>query len=305
MLRPLKQEDSKKVLSWRNHPSVRVNMYTSHEISEDEHEQWVTKVMSDSSKRYFIFERDREPVGVVGFTDIDHINQTASWAFYSGRLDLRGIGVAMESAAIDFAFNELHLRKLNCEVIDFNQAVISLHRKFGFKVEGVFKNHYKRDEKLHDIYRLSLSREDWERLKHPVDFLCSEAIKVRTTKHFPVTFSLAEVEKFVSACADTNAFDLELSVARSAGSKSKIVPEAMLIARLYLHFASDFPGPGTIIVEHNAKFLQPLYPGKQLSLRLSVSQIIGNQLAISFDFSDEADRKLIVGECVVIAPVQN
>ena len=39
----------------------------------------------------------------------------------------------LEFFVIDYVFNELKLSKLNCEVIEHNDAVVRLHEKFGFK----------------------------------------------------------------------------------------------------------------------------------------------------------------------------
>ena len=42
----------------------------------------------------------------------------------------------METLALDYAFNELKINRLECEVLEFNSKVISFHKKFGFQEEG-------------------------------------------------------------------------------------------------------------------------------------------------------------------------
>ena len=60
-----------------------------------------------------------------------------------------------------YAFDELKLHKLCCEVLAINTPVIKLHEKFGFKVEGILRDQYKRDDKYVDIYRLGLLADEW------------------------------------------------------------------------------------------------------------------------------------------------
>lgn len=67
----------------------------------------------------------------------------------------------MEVLALEYAFNEIGLHKLCCEVLAFNAPVIKLHEKFGFKVEGILRDQYKRDGLFIDIYRLGLLAGEW------------------------------------------------------------------------------------------------------------------------------------------------
>lgn len=40
VLRPMTEADLAQVLAWRNHPDIRANMYTQHEITMAEHRAW-------------------------------------------------------------------------------------------------------------------------------------------------------------------------------------------------------------------------------------------------------------------------
>jgi len=146
---------------WRNAPQVRANMYTRHVISPEEHRQWWDRIRVSDRHCYRIFVRDGVPLGIVGFYDIDRESQHAVWAFYAAPDAPRGTGSAMEFAALDMAFGELGLRKLSCEVLEFNAAVIKLHHKFGFKTEGIFVQHHKTDTGHVDVHRLAIFADDW------------------------------------------------------------------------------------------------------------------------------------------------
>lgn len=160
-LRPIRDDELELMLSWRNAPSVRANMYTQHEISIEEHRAWWGKTLQRDDQRYFMYENAGTPLGVVGFNAIDIVNQRSFWAFYAAPDAPRGTGTFMEFLVLDHAFDVLKLHKLSCEVLAFNAPVIKLHQKFGFTVEGIFRAHHKLDEQFIDIYRLGMLASEW------------------------------------------------------------------------------------------------------------------------------------------------
>ena len=161
-LRSIEDQDIEMMLSWRNAPSVRENMYTRHEISLVEHQNWWQKIKESLHHRYFVYECGGVPLGVIGFTGIDPENENTSWAFYASPDAPRGTGSKMEALALEYAFLVLKLHKLQCEVLAFNEPVIKLHKKFGFMVEGILREQHKIDGKYVDIYRLGLLKLEWE-----------------------------------------------------------------------------------------------------------------------------------------------
>ncbi len=84
MLRAIQQSDLEEILTWRNSPDVRKNMYTSHEISWEEHVNWFINYKNDSTKRYFMFNNGKTNVGVIYFTDYSPEQGSAFWGFYAG-----------------------------------------------------------------------------------------------------------------------------------------------------------------------------------------------------------------------------
>jgi UDP-4-amino-4,6-dideoxy-N-acetyl-beta-L-altrosamine N-acetyltransferase len=164
-LRSVRSEELELILSWRNMPNVRENMYTRHKISIDEHLVWWKHVQKDSSQKYFIYELTGVALGVVGFNEIDIRSNNSSWAFYASPGAPKGTGSKMEFLALEYAFNQLGLHKLYCEVLAFNVPVIKLHEKFGFKVEGVMREHHKVGENFVDIYRLGILSREWAEKK--------------------------------------------------------------------------------------------------------------------------------------------
>lgn len=162
VLRPIQPEELELMLSWRNAPTVRANMYTRHEISLKEHQAWWARIKERNDQQYFMYEFQGAPLGIVAFTNIDNINKNSSWAFYASPEAPKGTGSKMEFLALEHAFYKLNLHKLHCEVLAFNTPVIKLHQKFGFTVDGVLREQHRVDEKYTDVYRLGLLAREWD-----------------------------------------------------------------------------------------------------------------------------------------------
>jgi UDP-4-amino-4,6-dideoxy-N-acetyl-beta-L-altrosamine N-acetyltransferase len=154
--RDVQSDDLPEILSWRNSPEVRKFMYTRSEIALKDHLVWWNKISQNPKYIYLIYEYEGVPMGVVSFSHIDFVNKNCSWAFYAAPKAIFGVGPRMEFLAIEFAFSTLRMHKLYCQVLDFNVAVVNLHQKFGFLMEGVLKKHHLYDGRFIDIIQLGL-----------------------------------------------------------------------------------------------------------------------------------------------------
>lgn len=161
-LRVIAEDELGLMLSWRNHPAVRANMYTQHEIGLPEHLAWWERIKSRSDQKYFMYELDGKPCGITAFSEIDTENGNSAWSFYASPLAPRGCGSKMEYLMLEYAFGVLGLHKLYCEVLAYNVPVINLHKKFSFQVEGVFREQYRTDNGLVDICRLGILSSEWQ-----------------------------------------------------------------------------------------------------------------------------------------------
>jgi UDP-4-amino-4,6-dideoxy-N-acetyl-beta-L-altrosamine N-acetyltransferase len=160
-LRAIKDDELESMRSWRNAPAVRANMYTRHEISVQEHREWWARIQGRTDHLYFMYEVNGFSCGIVAFTSIDAASRNSAWAFYASPDAPRGTGTKMEWLALNYAFDELKLHKLYCEVLSFNTLVIKLHLKFGFKHEGVFREQHLMNECFVDVIRLGILETEW------------------------------------------------------------------------------------------------------------------------------------------------
>ncbi len=163
MLRTLEPDDAPTLLRWRNLPEVSRYMYTDHEITPEEHRAWFERALTRQDARYWIIAADGRDLGFVAVTEIDPRHLTASWAFYIAEAGARGKGVGAftEYTVLNFVFDELRLRKLSCEVLSTNPAVLAMHERFGFVQEGLFREQISKPEGPVDVHRLAILEREW------------------------------------------------------------------------------------------------------------------------------------------------
>jgi UDP-4-amino-4,6-dideoxy-N-acetyl-beta-L-altrosamine N-acetyltransferase len=269
-LRAITVADRDLVLAWRNSPTVRVNMYTYHLISVDEHRTWFDAALADSTRRLLMcIDDDGAPAGVVTFYDIRPLNRTASWAFYAGAPLRRGIGPQMEILALDYAFGELQLDKLNCEVLSFNKAVVDFHRKHGFRVEGIFRAQYARGEEHFDVYRLAHFRQAWLEQVRPMLLAHDSRAALR--------IGATHRQRLAVAAGD-------------------LAPVTAAVSEI---LTSRFPGPGTTHVSQLWHFVPQVSPQRELDCTLRILSLIGQRVILTVDVLQAGDSPVLTGEVEV------
>ncbi len=166
-LRDVQSEDRAMIREWRNLPKVADYMYTDHQISPEEHAAWFSRVLQDTSCKYWIIVCDGEDVGLANLYAIDRTNRRCYWAFYVVSPNVRGKGVGshVEYTVLNYVFQELKLEKLCCEVLSFNEGVVEMHRRFGFVQVGLFRKHIFKRGVFNDVVCLAMLKEDWEALR--------------------------------------------------------------------------------------------------------------------------------------------
>lgn len=162
-------DDQKKaVRDVRNQASVRKSMYTEHEIPLKEHLAWVDRLSNDNRQIVFVVFVDDVVSGVVSVNNIDRLHLKSDWAFYLDENVRGGLGASLEFKLINFVFDQLGLEKLNCEVIETNDSVVKLHKKFGFQEEGFRRENIVKNEQRIGVYFLGLTKSDWVVIKDTV-----------------------------------------------------------------------------------------------------------------------------------------
>ena len=161
-LTALDAEVQMRVREIRNEEGVRKWMYTDHLIGEEEHRAWIRRLERDDRQLVFVvLDGERVPLGVVSVSGMDRLHGKTDWAYYLTASARGGLGSALEYAFLDFVFGPLGMEKLNCEVIEGNDAVVKLHRKFLFQEEGFRRSNILKNGERRGVHLLGLTRDDW------------------------------------------------------------------------------------------------------------------------------------------------
>lgn len=145
-LRIAKESDLEKMLEWRNQEVNRSVMFTSHQISVQEHLSWWKKCSSDTTRLVLIFSHQGVECGVAIFFDINAGLKSAHWGFYLDAVELVKENLmlqawaTLESDVLKYANDVLNLNKLTCQTLEKNKAVLMMHKRFGFIQKRTFDN---------------------------------------------------------------------------------------------------------------------------------------------------------------------
>lgn len=123
------------VLSWRNNPDIKKWMYTTEDISIENHLSFIRSLSSKKDKLYFLIKKDNEYLGVIDFIDIE-LEKSAEMGIYINP-ELKGFGTIFMQVIVDYAFNVLKIETLFSEVFETNTRAFILYKKFGFSQNRV------------------------------------------------------------------------------------------------------------------------------------------------------------------------
>ncbi|WP_284620135.1 UDP-4-amino-4,6-dideoxy-N-acetyl-beta-L-altrosamine N-acetyltransferase [Aquabacterium humicola] len=168
-LRLMREDDCERVRQWRMLPEVTKYMYTDPQITPEQQRAWFERIAVSDRDRVWIIESVDDagtpaPIGVLSLSEIDPVNQRCAWAYYLGETSARGIGLAksLELSVYAYVFDTLGLNKLWCEVFAFNDRVVALHEKFGSKVEGIARQHIRKNGEWFDVVRMGILKSEWD-----------------------------------------------------------------------------------------------------------------------------------------------
>lgn len=166
-LRKMKESDLEKVMNWRMLPEVTEYMYTDPVLNLEKQKIWFDKIKNSPSDLYWIVEMDNTDIGLICINNIDSTNRKCSWAYYIGDTSFRGRGIAraLECNIYDYVFYNLNFNKLCAEVFEFNEKVVSIHKKFGSEIEGILKDHIFKNNKFYNVVTMAIFKDKWDEIK--------------------------------------------------------------------------------------------------------------------------------------------
>lgn len=145
-LRSLTKKDLAKTFKWHNDLELK-NLTLSHPfpVTDSQEEEWINSIIKDKSNKTIYFgieDKSRKIlIGIIFLSRINFIHQTSWLGVFIGDKNARGKGYGKEAVKmiVDYAFNNLNLRKVSLEVVKTNKAAIAVYKKLGFVIEGEMK----------------------------------------------------------------------------------------------------------------------------------------------------------------------
>jgi UDP-4-amino-4,6-dideoxy-N-acetyl-beta-L-altrosamine N-acetyltransferase len=139
----LSETERAEVLEWRNDPETRKRMFSTHEISLEEHAKFLERLRSDSSQRYWLVRG----IGVISLKRLDLEHRNAFLGIYKNpRCQQPGVAQELMRVLLEKAFDELKLHTLKLEVFSDNRRAITFYNKCAFNQEGRLRELYLRPD---------------------------------------------------------------------------------------------------------------------------------------------------------------
>jgi RimJ/RimL family protein N-acetyltransferase len=163
-LRPISKTDIPTLIRWINDPEVRDFIAAILPQTEQQEEEWLSKLGSDNKNIVLAVEtKDGKFIGNMGIHGINWVNRTCTTGAIIGEKDYwgKGFGTDAKMQVLNYIFNTLNLRKVYSEVIAFNKRSLNYSLHCGYKIEGLKKKHIFKKGKYWDFFELCLFKEDW------------------------------------------------------------------------------------------------------------------------------------------------
>ena len=162
-IRAITEEDTDKIIKWRNDPSVNQYFIYRKPFTRESHLNWLHNKVLKGEAAQFIIMKDDESIGTVYLRDIDHENKKCEFGIFIGEDSNcgKGYGRLSSKLIIDYAFNILKLNKVFLRVFSTNMRAIKCYEKIGFQQEGLFREDVIIDGKPFDLIFMSILKKDW------------------------------------------------------------------------------------------------------------------------------------------------
>lgn len=168
-LRAIEESDLVLLHKWANDPNTQDVIGVIHfPSSMDFQRRWFENLKNDQlNQRFAIDVPDVGLLGISSLMNIDWRNNHAWHGVMLGDVNIRGKGYGVDAvmATMRYAFDEMHLERLDSAIIEYNTTSHSFYcGKLGWKEEGRRKNYYFRRRRYWDQTIIGITRQDYEQL---------------------------------------------------------------------------------------------------------------------------------------------
>lgn len=161
-IRPLEKDDLDFIHTMRTNPEVMDYWFKEPYATTESLTKWYESGQDSNLHRHFILNHMKEKVGYLALYNINDRHRNAEFAIMFDPAQ-QGNGYATKATRliVEYAFNQLNLRKLYLYVDKVNEKAAHIYEKVGFRVEGDMREHYFVNGSYHDALLMSLFQEDY------------------------------------------------------------------------------------------------------------------------------------------------
>lgn len=119
------------------------------------------------------------------------------------------------------------------------------------------------------------------------------------------TISESDVYLFAGITGDLNPVHVNSIEAEKTNFKERIVHGILVVGLISNVIGMQFPGPGTIYMQQDTKFLAPVKIGDTVTAIVTLSEVINEEkriLGLTTEVFNQNNEKVITGKAVVKAP---
>ena len=119
------------------------------------------------------------------------------------------------------------------------------------------------------------------------------------------TISESDVYLFAGITGDLNPVHVNIIQAEKSIFKERIAHGILVVGLISNVIGMQFPGPGTIYMQQDTKFLAPVKIGDTVTAIVTLSKIINTEkciLELTTEVFNQNNEKVITGKAVVKAP---
>jgi len=162
-IRFITYDDTDLIVKWRNQDNVSRYFFYREEFTSKIHEAWMkNKVEAGDVVQFIVCLKDTDrPVGGTYLRDIDKENGSAEYGVFIGDESVRGQGIGKEilRLTLDYAFNELGLKRIMARAIATNEASKQSFLHSGFTIDELVKGVECSDGSVEDMVLMSIGNE--------------------------------------------------------------------------------------------------------------------------------------------------
>lgn len=168
-LRLLEYEDLPYRVEWLNDDEISSGITIEGPVSLAKTQEWFRKNVLDDTKRHLVIvdNKTKEPIGILGFIEIDFKNRKAELYIAIGNKMYWGRNLGSEALqlALEYSFIELDLNRIYLYTDIGNFKAQRLYEKNGFFKEGIFRQHKYHGGRLKDYVTFSILKTEWNKMR--------------------------------------------------------------------------------------------------------------------------------------------